>query len=80
MMNARALWKLGYPDQAEQRAIEAYALGMQLDHPFSSAVARWSIIDVKLLRGEIKEAAEKASEFDAFVKEQGFPFVVVQRN
>ncbi len=80
MMNARALWKLGYPDQAEQRAIEAYALGMQLDHPFSSAVARWSIIDVKLLRGEIKEAAEKASEFDAFVKEQGFPLYIAMAN
>jgi hypothetical protein len=57
--SADTLWMLGYPDQAEQRAMEGYAFGVQLDHPFSSALARWPIISVKLWRGEIEEAARK---------------------
>ncbi len=72
-VSARALWMLGYPDQAEQRAIEGYALGIQLDHPYSSAFGKVAIISVKLWRGEFEEAAKEASEYHAFVEQHGFP-------
>jgi hypothetical protein len=35
------LWLLGYPDQAAQRVDAALALAAQLDHPFTSAYARF---------------------------------------
>jgi len=75
--SADTLWMLGYPDQAEQRAMEGYAFGVQLDHPFSSALARWPIISVKLSRGELEEAAKEASEYHAFVEELGIPDAII---
>jgi predicted ATPase len=38
---AVSLWLLGYPDQARQRSREAVALGEELGHPTSRALARY---------------------------------------
>jgi predicted ATPase len=75
-IGARNLWMLGYPDQAHQRAQEGLALSEEFEHPFSSAFARWGGIEVKLLRGELVEAAEDAREFLAFVREHRFPLFI----
>jgi predicted ATPase len=40
-LTAMALWQLGYPDQALQRTIEAFALAQQLSHPRSLARVSW---------------------------------------
>jgi tetratricopeptide (TPR) repeat protein len=79
-IGATILWTLGYPDQADQRALEGLALSKQLEHPFSSAFARWGVIFIKLYRGELADAADEIKRFLAFVEEQRFPLFITMAN
>jgi len=68
-----ALWILGYPDQALQRADEAIALARELDHPFSVGFALGIAGCVTHLRcGKYETALEEAEELLQLWKEMGF--------
>ena len=47
-----ALWLLGFPDQAADRASSAIALSGEIGHPFTSAFARFHSALLHLFRGE----------------------------
>lgn len=49
---ARALWHLGYPDQAVQCGYQALALAQELSHPVSLALALNSVVAFHHWRGE----------------------------
>jgi predicted ATPase/DNA-binding SARP family transcriptional activator len=68
-----ALWILGYPDQALQRADEAIALARELDHPFSSGFALGIAGCVTHLRcGKYETALKEAEELLQLWEELGF--------
>ena len=69
---ARALWALGYPDQALQRSQEALALARQLGHPFSLAFALYFGAVVGQYRREWLEVQRLAEALMALSTEQGF--------
>jgi predicted ATPase len=69
---ARALWVLGYPDQALQRSQEALALARQLAHPFSLAFALYFGAVVGQYRREWREVQRLAEALMALSAEQGF--------
>ncbi len=70
---ARALWLLGYPDQALQRSREALSLGRDLSHPFSLAFALFWAALVHQFRGE-REAVQGPTETAIILAtEQGWP-------
>jgi tetratricopeptide (TPR) repeat protein len=56
----RALWSLGYPDQALQRSQEALAWAQELSHPFSVVGALLSAGIVHRLRREGQAVQERA--------------------
>ena len=69
-----ALWLLGYPDQALQRAHDALTLAQQLAYPFSVALAAHYIAIMHQVRRESQAALEQAEFATGFANEQGFPF------
>ena len=69
---ARALWALGYPDQALQRSQEALTLARQLVHPFSLAFALYFGAVVAQYRREWREVQRLAEALMALSAEQGF--------
>jgi predicted ATPase/class 3 adenylate cyclase len=69
---ARALWALGYPDQALQRSQEAFALARELAHPFSLAYALGCVAVLHQFRREWIAAQERAEAAIALSHEQGF--------
>jgi predicted ATPase len=75
---AQALFFLGYPEQALQRAAEAIALAQQLSHPFSLgpalSVAAW----IHWWRGEIPLVQQQAEAMITLSTEQGFPHWLAQ--
>jgi class 3 adenylate cyclase/predicted ATPase len=75
---ARQLWLLGYPDQALQRSQEGLALGRDLSHPFSLALALLWLAWVYQQRGEAQAAQERTEALLAIGTEHGFPRFVVQ--
>jgi predicted ATPase len=70
---ARALWALGYPDQALKRSHEAVTLAQELSHPGSLALALAYALVLHQLRGEEQAIQERAEAAVAFYAEQGFP-------
>src|SRR3954453_23444068 len=58
--SAFCLWTLGLPDQAVERADAAIALSDQLDHPYTSAYARFHSGFLHLWRREIELVLERA--------------------
>jgi tetratricopeptide (TPR) repeat protein len=58
--SALTLWLLGFPDRAAGRANEALALAAELDHPFSSAFARFHSGLLHLWRREPNIVLERA--------------------
>jgi predicted ATPase/class 3 adenylate cyclase len=69
---ARALWALGYPDQALQRSQDALTLARELSHPFSLAYALGCAAVLHQLRWEWQAAQERAEAAIALSREQGF--------
>ena len=69
---ARALWALGYPDQALQKSQEALTLARQLEHPFSLAFALYFGAVVAQYRREWREVQRLAEALMALSAEQGF--------
>jgi predicted ATPase/class 3 adenylate cyclase len=71
---ARALWMLGYPDQALQKSYEALSLAQELGHPFSLAFALTFVAVLHRFRREVRAAQEQAGALITLASEQGFPF------
>lgn len=69
---ARALWALGYSDDALQRVHESLSLARQLSHPFSLAFALYFAAVVYQYRQEWQETQEHAEALMALSTEQGF--------
>jgi class 3 adenylate cyclase/predicted ATPase len=70
---ARALWLLGYPDQALQRSHEVLALAQQLSHSHSLVFALYCAGRVHQFRREGQAALERAEALVAFAREQALP-------
>jgi DNA-binding NtrC family response regulator/predicted ATPase len=77
---AWALWYLGYPDQALERAREAIALAQVQERsgPLSVAQALGMMASLRQVRGEAREALEAAEQTVAYSMDRGFPYWVVQ--
>ena len=68
---ARALWVLGYPDQALDRVRTALHRAQQLGHPQSSVIAAHFAAIVHQLRGEPSQGKEHAQRAVALAEEHG---------
>jgi class 3 adenylate cyclase/predicted ATPase len=73
---ARALWTLGYPDQALKRHNEGRALARELAHPFTLAMTLRSASWLHQLRREARLTQEHAEESIAFSAEHGFALFI----
>lgn len=69
---AYALWYLGYPDQARQRASDAITLARQIAHPFSLAMALTLAAEVCLLARDHQTAQQYLAEALPLAKTHGF--------
>jgi predicted ATPase len=70
----RICWHLGYPEEALRHSGQAIAIGEDISHPFSQAVARGWTAALRQLRGETRRTQELAEILLAFATEQVFPF------
>jgi predicted ATPase len=68
---ARALWALGYPDQATERTAAALELARQLRHPQTLVVAGHFAAQLHQLRGEVSLVYERAKEAVELADEYG---------
>ncbi len=73
---ALALWTLGYPDQALEKADDAVTLAEQLAHPFTRAFAQIFLGFIHQFRQEAVLAEECAEAAIALCAEQGFPQIL----
>jgi predicted ATPase len=73
-MASRALWALGYPDQALKKSCEALTLARDLQHPLSIGFALVLVAMTHHLRREAPEAQEQAEAAIAVCREYGFSF------
>jgi predicted ATPase len=69
-----ALWLLGYPDQAVQRSREAVALGKDLGHPSTLALALHFEAMLRQYRREGSAVQQSADAATAIATEHGFSF------
>ncbi|MBP3956077.1 protein kinase [Gemmata sp. G18] len=69
-----ALWMLGRPDSARQKANEALALAAQLRHPFTQTVTIWQTGLMFQLGGDPVAALAEAEKSLAIAREQSFAF------
>jgi class 3 adenylate cyclase/predicted ATPase len=72
-MTGRALWLLGYPDQALACATEAVEAAREVSHPLSEAFALEWLGGVHLSRREYDAARTVARQALALSTDQGFP-------
>ena len=70
---ARALWVLGYPDQAVARSEQAIAVAQTIAHAASIAEAMVWRADIALHRREVLDARERAAAALALAIEHGMP-------
>jgi predicted ATPase len=70
---ARALWYLGYPDQALQSGRAALARARDLAHPISLASALNSLIALHHWRGEWHIAQKLGAQLATLARKQAFP-------
>lgn len=70
--SAFTLWLLGYPDRAVDRVNAALALALELDHPFTSAYARFHAGLLHLWRREPDLAHERAVSLLEMADEHDF--------
>lgn len=66
-----ALWLLGYPDQALEKARESLTLARQLSHPFSSGLAQAYTAWLHLYRREWQEARDLSEAALELARERG---------
>ncbi|MEM5389497.1 hypothetical protein VSR68_38960 [Paraburkholderia phymatum] len=71
--SGRALWFLGYPDQARKRMQEALALARKLSHPYSLALGLTLAAELHQCRRETERTLEYAEAAITLSTEQGFP-------
>ncbi len=71
---ARALWFLGYPEQALKNNHQALALATELSHPLSIAIALFYGAWLHQLRREAQATRAIAERAVTLSTEQGFPF------
>ncbi|MFQ5657509.1 MAG: AAA family ATPase [Candidatus Methylomirabilales bacterium] len=71
--SARALWVLGYPDQALRHIQEALSLARELSHPYTTAWALYYAAWLYYHCGETQASAEKAEAVVTLATAQGFP-------
>jgi len=71
---SRALWSLGYPDQALKCSQEAITLAQDLSHPQSLAFALFAAGLLCYFRGEGEATQERAESLIALSGEHGFTF------
>jgi predicted ATPase len=69
---ARALWFLGYPDQALRKSQEALTLAQELSDPFNLGFALLFAAGIHQLRREGQAVQERAEVVIALATEQGF--------
>ncbi len=81
---ARALWFLGYPDQALKRSYEGLSLAQVSPHPLSMSQALGMVATLHEVRREIRLTQEWAEKTVAYATEQGIPywstFAAIQRD
>jgi adenylate cyclase len=75
---ARALWCLGYPDQALAKSQESLRLGQQLAHPYSMAWSHSFVADLYVLCGKDDVALPLIEASLAIATEQGLPFWIAR--
>jgi adenylate cyclase len=68
---ALALWLLGYPNQAMDRMVEACSAAQKLNHPAGICFADLFTAIIHQLRGEARQAAERAEAAATRAKEHG---------
>jgi predicted ATPase len=73
---AKALWALGYPDQALAKTDAACDLAYQLDHPVSLAMALDFAAGLHLLRREVQRVQARSQALLDLAQTQGLPFWV----
>jgi predicted ATPase len=73
---AKALWVLGYPDQALTKTDEACDLAYQLAHPVSLALALDFAAGLHLLRREVQAMQARSYELLELAQTQALPFWV----
>ena len=73
VLDALALWILGYPDQALRRSHEACRLAEDLAHPFTLAYAFAQLAMFHQYRRDREEARRHAEAATRVSREQGFP-------
>jgi class 3 adenylate cyclase/predicted ATPase/DNA-binding winged helix-turn-helix (wHTH) protein len=71
---ARALWFLGYPDQALKRSYEGLSLAQASPHPLSMSQALGMVATLHEVRREIRLTQEWAEKTVAYATEQGIPY------
>jgi predicted ATPase len=69
---ARALWHLGYPDQALDRSCQAVTLAQELSHPYSLAFALAFTAYLHHFLRERQATQERLEELMPLCTEQGF--------
>ena len=70
--SAITLWLMGYSDRAAERATDALALAAELDHPFTSAFARFHSGIIHLWRREPDIALDRAISLLELADEHDF--------
>ena len=71
---ARALWALGFPEQATERMNGGLALARELGHPQTLVVAGYLAAQLHQLRGEIPLVRERLKEAMELAEEYGLEF------
>jgi len=74
VIDAWALWLLGYPDQALRRSQEACTLAEDLAHPFTLAYAFATLAMFHQYRRDREEARRHAEAATRICREQGLPY------
>ncbi len=70
---ARAMWLLGYPDQARQQVNEALTWARELPHPFSLVFALNAAAWIHSSRREARTVQEHADALITLCREHSFP-------
>jgi predicted ATPase len=71
---ARAMWHLGYPEQARQHLDTAFTRAQELAHPFTLAQVFYYTTTFALVCREVQVAGEQAEALITLATAQGFPF------